>query len=227
MQRRKFTLGAATTLLCSLDARAAGGVDLGEGDAALGVRTALERGAKAAVGLLGRSGGFLDNPAVRIPLPGFLNDAARLLKLAGQQARLDELVTAMNRAAESAVPEAQSLLLGAIRAMSVGDARAIVTGGDQSATQFFAGKTRESLGVKFLPIVTRATEKVALAEKYNAVASKASGFGLMKKDDANVQQYVTGKALDGLYLTIGEQERQIRQNPVATGSAILKKVFGP
>ena len=93
-------------------------------------------------------------------------------------------------------------------------------------TTFFANKTREPLGAQFLPIVTKATERVSLANKYNAVAGKAAGFGLLSKDDANIQQYVTGKALDGLYLMIGEEERKIRQDPVGTGSAILKKVFG-
>ncbi len=99
-------------------------------------------------------------------------------------------------------------------------------GGDNSVTQFFAGKTREPLNERFLPVVSKETEKLALADKYNAVAGKAAGFGLMKKQDANIQQYVTGKALDGLYLMIGEEERKIRKDPVGTGSAILKKVFG-
>jgi hypothetical protein len=199
---------------------------LSESDAALGVRAALERGASSAVSLLGRSGGFLDNPKVRIPLPGFLADAAKLLKSLGQGARVEELETAMNRAAELAVPQAKTLLVSAVKSMSVEDARRIVTGGDDSVTQFFAGKTRQPLSVKFLPIVTRATERVQLADKYNAVAGKAAGMGLVKKQDANIQQYVTGKALDGLYLMIGEEERKIRRDPVATGSAILKKVFG-
>jgi hypothetical protein len=110
--------------------------------------------------------------------------------------------------------------------MSVEDARRVITGGDGSVTRFFADKTRAPLAVKFLPIVTRATERVDLADKYNAVAAKAAGLGLVDKDDANIQQYVTGKALDGLYLVIGEEERKIRQDPVGTGSAILKKVFG-
>ena len=110
--------------------------------------------------------------------------------------------------------------------MSVEDARHIISGGDNSVTTFFADKTRASLGTEFLPIVTQATEKVALADKYNRVASKAVGLGLVDKHDANIQQYVTDKALDGLYLMIGEEERKIRKNPVATGSAILKKVFG-
>jgi hypothetical protein len=199
---------------------------LSESDAALGVRAALERGATSAVSLLGQSGGFLDNPKVRIPLPGFLNDAAKLLKATGQKARVEELETAMNRAAELAVPEAKSLLVSAVKSMSVEDARRIVGGGDDSVTRFFADKTREPLGVKFLPIVTRATERVQLADKYNAVAGKAAGIGLVKKQDANIQQYVTGKTLDGLYLMIGEEEKKIRRDPVATGSAILKKVFG-
>ncbi len=228
MQRRQFTSGviAATGLGGLAGWPAAQAAGLTEGDAALGVRAALERGAVAAVDLLGRSGGFLDNPKVRIALPGFLNDAAKLLRLTGQQQRIDDLVTAMNRAAEAAVPQAKALLVNAVKAMSVEDGRQLLAGGDNSVTEFFASKTRAPLHVKFLPIVTQATQKVALADKYNAVAGKASSLGLVGKDDANIQQYVTGKALDGLYLMIGEEERKIRKDPVGTGSAILKKVFG-
>jgi hypothetical protein len=200
--------------------------DVSESDAALGVRAALERGAVAAVGLLGRNGGFLDNPKVRIQLPGYLNEAAKVLKYTGQQRRVDELVTAMNRAAEAAVPEAKTLLVNAVRSMSVEDGRQILTGGDNSATQFFATKTRAPLAVKFLPIVTKATERVSLADKYNRVAGQVASLGLVSKDESNIQNYITGKALDGLYLMIGEEERKIRKDPVGTGSAILKKVFG-
>ena len=229
MERRKFTSGLFSAVglgsvgLATL-AHAADMVT--ERDAAMGVRAALERGAVAAVGLLGRPGGFLDNPKVRIPLPGFLNDASQLLKLMGQEGRVDELITAMNRAAEAAVPQAKSLLIKAVSAMSVEDARGVLTGGDNSVTQFFASKTRDPLNVTFLPIVTRATEKVALADKYNSVAGKVASLGLLSKNDANIQQYVTSKALDGLFLMISEEERKIRQDPIGTGSAILKKVFG-
>jgi len=228
MQRRKFTSGVGLAgLLCAVPWRADASLQsLTESDAAAGIRAALERGAVAAVGLLGRTDGFLGNPKVRIELPGFLNDAARFLKATGQQRRVDELVTAMNRAAEAAVPEARTLLVSAVKNMSVEDAKNILTGGDDSATQFFAGKTREPLSQRFLPIVTRATQKVSLADKYNAIAGKASALGLLKKDEANVQQYVTGRALDGLYLVIGEEEKKIRQDPIGTGSALLKKVFG-
>jgi hypothetical protein len=228
MQRRKFTSAAVSViapwgLVGWLPAQAA---DISQTDAASGVRAALERGAVSAVGLLGRSGGFLDNPKVRIPLPGFLNDAAKVLKFTGQQQRIDDLVTAMNRAAESAVPQAKALLVSAVKSMSVTDGRRILTGGDNSVTDFFAEKTRQPLAVTFLPIVTKETQKVSLADKYNSVAGRISDYGLIKKDDANIQKYVTGKALDGLYLMIGEEERKIRQDPVGTGSAILSKVFG-
>jgi hypothetical protein len=207
-------------------ALAQGLAPLGAVDAAAGVRAALERGATTAVSLLGVADGFLGNPKVRIALPGALQDVAKLMSKLGQKKRVDELVTAMNRAAEAAVPEAKQVLIDAVRKLSVDDALGIVRGGQTSVTDFFARKTREPLGLKFLPIVTRATEKVKLADRYNAFASKAASLGLVKSDDANLQQHVTAKALDGLYLIIGEEEQRIRADPVKTGSAILKKVFG-
>ena len=227
MQRRVFSVVMASAV-CSpcMGLGAARAAGLSELDAAAGIREALVRGAESAVGLLGRKDGFMGNPRVRIPLPGFLKDVAKLLKATGQGASVDELVTAMNRAAEAAVPEAKSLLLSAVKNMSVEDGRQILSGGDRSVSDFFAKKTREPLGAKFLPIVTRATQKVSLADKYNAVAGQAADLGLLDKKDADIQKYVTGKALDGLYLMIGEEERKIRKDPVGTGSAILKNVFG-
>ncbi len=231
MQRRQFnqSLGASVALLVLAARQQAWALslsDLTDKDASAGLKAALEKGALAAVGLLGKTDGFLGNPAVRIPLPGYLEDAASLLRKLGQGKRVDELVTSMNRAAEAAVPMGKDLLVGAVRNMSVTDAKKILTGGDNSVTQFFADKTRTPLGEKFLPVVTKATEKVGLAAKYNKVASKAAGLGLVKKEDANIQQYVTGKSLDGLYTIIGQEERKIRRDPVGAGSDILKKVFG-
>lgn len=227
MQRRQFSSGvlglaALGAGVCD-PARAQG---FSDSEATQGIRAALERGAVAAVGLLGQTDGFMANPKVRIPLPGFLNEAAKLAKFSGQQQRVDDLVLAMNRAAEKAVPEAKALLVQAAKSVSVQDAVKIVRGSDTSVTDYFAGKTREPLFAKFLPIVTRSTEKVALADKFNALAGKAAKLGLLKGDDANLQRYVTAKSLDGLYLMIGEQERGIRRDPVGTGSAILRKVFG-
>ena len=199
---------------------------LSNADAASGVKAALARGAEVAVDLLGRTDGFLGNPQVRIGLPGQLGDAAKLMRRFGQGQRIDELVTTINRAAETAVPMGKDLLVGAVQSMSVQDAKNILTGGDTAVTQFFASKTRAPLGERFLPVVTQATDKVGLAQQYNAFAGKAAGFGLLKPEDANLQQYVTGKTLDGLYFMIGEEERKIRKDPVGTGSALLQKVFG-
>jgi hypothetical protein len=218
MQRREFTAALVIPLV-----PAAAQAALSEGDAAAGVRAALERGALAAVAGLGRADGFLGNPLVKIPLPGALNDAAKLLRATGQGKKVDELITAMNRAAEAAVPMAKPLF---VKAISVEDALKVVRGGPTSVTDFFSGKTRAPLGQQFLPIVTQATEKVSLAARYNAVAGKAAGLGLLKGEDANVQHYVTARALDGLFKMIGEEEKKIRADPVKTGSAILKKVFG-
>ncbi len=231
MNRRQFNISSSQTLGMLLlatysQAHALSLGDLTDADAAKGLKLALEKGASTAVALLGKTDGFLGNDKVRIPLPGFLNNAANLLKSLGQGKRVEELVTSMNRAAEAAVPMAKDLLVGAVRGMNVDDAKKILSGGDNSVTNFFAEKTRTPLNTTFLPVVTKATEKVGLADKYNQVASKGVGLGLVKKEDSNIQQYVTGKSLDGLYLIIGEEEKKIRQDPVGTGSAILSKVFG-
>jgi hypothetical protein len=222
MIRRQFTAALCAAALPGR-ASAASGTNA---EAASGIRAALERGATQAVAQLGRNDGFLGNPAVRIALPKHLNDAARLLKAMGQGRQVDELVTAMNRAAEAAVPQAKSLFVSTARDISVQDAWQVVRGGPTSVTDYFAQKTRSPLTQKFLPIVTQATEKVALAARYNAVAGKAAGLGLVKGEDANIQQYVTARALDGLFLLVGEEEKKIRADPLGTGSAILRKVFG-
>ena len=200
--------------------------DLSNPDATKGLKEALEKGALSAIGILGAENGFLGNDRVRINLPGALNDAANLMRRFGQGGHVDELVTAMNRGAEAAVPQAKNLLTNAVQTMNVNDAKGILSGGNTAVTDFFASKTRPALAVTFLPVVTRATEKVGLADKYNEFAGKASDIGLMKKKDANIQKYVTNKTLDGLFLMISEEERKIRQNPAGYGSAILTKVFG-
>lgn len=231
MDRRKFNTTASMASAALLwavyqQAHALSINDLSEGDASRSLKLALEKSALAAVSLLGKTDGFLGNEKVRIPLPGYLADVSRLLKSFGQGQQVDELVTAMNRAAEAAVPMAKDLLVNAVKSMNVSDAKKILTGGDTSVTGFFAEKTRSSLSLKFLPVVTRATQKVGLAQKYNDVAGKAAGIGLIKKEDASIEQHVTAKSLDGLYFIIGEEEKKIRRDPMGTGSAMLQKVFG-
>jgi hypothetical protein len=194
-------------------------------DAARGIKGALSSGASSAIAKLGVPGGFLNNPKVKIPLPPALDELAKGMRLMGRGKDADELVAAMNQAAEQAVPEAKVLLIGAVKSMSIQDAKKILTGGDDSVTQFFREKTSEPLAVKFLPIVKKSTDRVGLAQKYDQFASQGAKLGLIKGDAANIEQYVTHKTLDGLYLMIGEEEHAIRQNPAAAGSAIVSKVF--
>lgn len=231
MNRRRFNtlysvLLTASCLALTARANAQSLGELSNAQASQGLKLALEKGAMAAVKSLGQSNGFLGNDKVRIPLPGVLEDAAKLLRKLGQGARLDELIVAMNHAAETAVPLARDMLVGAVKTMNVQDAKKILTGGDNSVTQFFADKTRRDLNRKFLPVVTKVTARVNLADQYNQLAGKAAGLGLLKGDQVSIEQYVTAKALDGLYFMIAEEEKKIRQDPVGTGSAVLQKVFG-
>ncbi|TFZ02042.1 DUF4197 domain-containing protein [Ramlibacter humi] len=227
MDRRQLTIAlTAAPLTLPFPARAAGLASITDADATKGLKTALETGALNAVKLLGVNDGFLANPKVHIPLPSALQDASKLLKAMGQKKQVEDLEIALNRAAEAAVPMAKNLLVNAVRGMSVTDAKNILTGGDTSVTHFFEGKTREPLSGQFLPVVQQAVSKVGLAAKYDKVAGKAAGMGLLKQEDASINHYVTRKALDGLYLVIGDEEKKIRQNPVAAGSDILRKVFG-
>lgn len=191
-----------------------------------GLKAALEKGVHYAVDQLGRSDGFMGNEKVRIPLPGFLDDTARLLRALGQRQRVDELLLSMNRAAEAAVPLARDLLLSAVRGMTVQDAAKILVGGETSLTEFFARSTRTPLTAQLLPVVTRTTEKTGLAARYNRLAEKAATYGLIRPQDARLEDYVTGKTLDGIYFMIGEQEKAIRRDPVAAGSRAITAVFG-
>jgi hypothetical protein len=148
------------------------------------------------------------------------------MRMMGRGKEADELVETMNHAAEQAVPEAKPLMIAAVKSMSVEDAKKILTGGDNSVTEFFKAKTQAPLAVKFLPIVKRSTDRLGLAQKYDQFAGQGAKFGLIKGDAANIEQYVTDKALDGLYLMIGEDERALRQHPAQAASAIVAKVFG-
>jgi len=188
-------------------------------DQTTALRSALTQGAQTAVATLGKPDGFLANPKVRIPLP------VKLLRTLGMGAQTDALITAMNRAAEAAVPEARTLLVDAVKQMSVQDVAGILTGGPDSATQYFRNKTSESLTAKFLPIVRKSTQKVDLAARYNTVAGKAAQFGVIDAKDASVETYVTQKTLDGLFTMIGEEEAAIRANPMGQASKLLQKVF--
>jgi len=213
-------------MVISTQALALGLGNLSNADAVSGLKDALTQGSAAAVSELGVKNGFLGNDKVRIPLPGALQRVEGGLRLLGMQKQADDLVTAMNRAAEQAVPQAKVLLISAIRNMSMQDAKGILTGGDTAATDYFRKTTSSRLAAKFLPIVTKATAKVGLAEKYNMLAGKAARFGLVDAKEAKIENYVTQKALDGLFLMIAEQEKAIRKDPAGSATGMAKKVFG-
>jgi hypothetical protein len=223
---RSIMLAGLVSCLVLGPAFALGIDDLTNQDATRGIKGALTQGAASAIAKLGVPGGFLNNPKVKIPLPPALDELSKGMRMLGRGKDADELVASMNHAAEQAVPQAKELMLNAVKTMSVADAKKILTGGDGSVTEFFRTKTAAPLAVKFLPIVKQATDRVGLAQKYNQFAGQGAKLGLIKGDAANIEQYVTGKALDGLYLMIGEEEHAIRQNPAAAGSAIVSKVFG-
>lgn len=213
-------------LLLSASAFAVSLSDLSQGDANKALKDALNQGTKVAVQQLGRPGGFSNDPDVRIELPGNIGKASRMLKMMGMGAQVQELEAGMNKAAEAAVPQAQALLLDAVSKMTVADAKAILAGGNDSATQYLNKTSREQIRAKFLPIIKQSTDQVGVAQQYNALASKASGLGAADARYSTVEGYVTEQALDGLFTVMAEQEASIRQNPAQAATSVAKKVFG-
>ena len=195
-------------------------------DSVAGLKAALNQGASRAVAKLGVTDGFLKNPKVKIPLPPALKKADKALRMVGMGGQADDLVVAMNRAAEVAVPEAKVLLVDAVKQMSLDDARQILTGGDDAATQYFRRVSYDQLQQRFQPIVKQKTDRAQLAKQYNGLAAQAAQFGLVETKDATVESYVTRKALDGLFSVIAEEERAIRRDPLGQSSQILRSVFG-
>ena len=218
--------GLCAGLLICANAMALSLGDLSQKDATGGLKDALTQGAQVAVKQLGTPGGFSNNPDVKIELPGKLGKVASKMKAFGMGEQVDQLETSMNQAAEAAVVQAQPILVNAVKNMSVSDAKGILSGGNDSATQYLNKSSREQIRAKFLPIVKQATDKVGLAQKYNAFAGQAATFGVLDAKSANIENYVTEQALDGLFEMIGKQEATIRQNPAAAATSLAKKVFG-
>lgn len=222
----RFYAAILSFALFATHANALGLSDLTNVEASGGLKEALIQGAGKAVSQLSATDGFLGNQEVKIPLPDTLKKAEKTMRMFGMGKQADELVLKMNRAAEAAVPEAKALLVDSVKKMTVADAKAILTGGDDAATQYFKKTTSAPMAEKFLPIVTKATEDVQLAQQYNKFASMGNKFGLIKKDQTNLEQYVTQKTLDGVYFMMAKEEAAIRKDPIGQTSNLLKKVFG-
>lgn len=192
-----------------------------------GLKEALAKGAQGAVAKLGKEGGYLNNAAVKIPMPANLAKIEKTLRKLGQDKYADQFVATMNRAAEQAVPEAAGILADAIREMSLEDARAILQGPDDAATQYFRKKGEARLAERFRPIVSQATDQAGVTAAYKKMVKQAGPWAsLLGAGATDLDGYVTTKSLDGLFKMVAEEEKNIRANPVARTTDLLKKVFG-
>ncbi len=190
-----------------------------------GLKQALTQGVETAVLSLAKENGFLGNDKVKIPLPAHLQKVESTMRKFGMGKYADELITSMNRAAEAAAPEAKSLLVTAVSNMSVTDAKNILLGADDAATQYFRKNTEAALTGKFQPIVVNAMQNVKLAQKYDQFAATGAKLGLIDPKNANLESYITQKSLDGLFVMMAEQEKSIRANPLKAASSLVQKVF--
>ena len=190
-----------------------------------GLKQALQVSTGKAVAVTGKRDGFLKNEAIRILLPPKLKTVGTGMRMLGMGAQVDQLEVGMNRAAEQATPYAKQIFLNAVKKMTFDDARRILTGGDTAATVYFQRSSSAELATAFTPIVQRSMEHVGVVQQYNRVLSNAPG-GSALAGQFDLNKYVVGKTLDGLFLMLGEQEKKIRKNPAAQTTALLKEVFG-
>lgn len=221
---------AAIVALCLLAQPAGAGTSrVSQNDAAAGMREALAKGVDQAVRQLGRKDGFLGDQLVRIAVPKKMQKLAKTARKLGADKYVDAFEVSMNRAAEKAVPLAAGIFADAVREMSVDDALAIVGGSGDAATQYFRKVSDERLEAAFLPVVSQAMDETDVAKAYKKLGKKAGGLGGLlggSDTDADLDRYVTRKAMDGLYYYVAEKEKAIRKNPLAQGSDLLRRVFG-
>lgn len=202
----------------------ANAANISQTDASTGLKSILNQAAKTAVKELGASGGFSNNPQVRIELPGRLESASKMLKMIGLGNQITQLENSMNAAAEAAMPEAQQMLTNSIQQMTFSDAKSILTGGDKAATEYLEKTNRTQLFNKLLPKIKTITNQSNLSTQYNNIVQRASAFGIAD-DNLKIENYVTNKAIDGLFIVIGDQESYIRNNPKEAATSAAKKIF--
>jgi RNA binding exosome subunit len=191
-----------------------------------GLKEALSIGTENAVKAVSKTNGYFGNQMVKILLPDKLQKVADAVAKLGFQEQVDSFILSMNRAAEAAAPKATALFVEAIKAMSFEDARKILQGGDTAATQYFKGKTSKKLYDEFKPVVTTNMNKVGVTKAYKDMVAPYESLPFTSKESVDLDHYVTNKALDGLFLMIGQEEKKIRTNPAARVTDLLKTVFG-
>jgi hypothetical protein len=224
LTRRHF-LATLAGLACAPLARAGDWSDITSTEATQALRDSLSQAARLAVGRLGKEDGFFANTRVKIGLPRNFAKAEGFLRALGMGGQVDDLVLAMNRAAEAAIPEARDAVLDAVRKMSVVDAKAVLSGGDGAATAWFRKQTEAHLADKLDPIVRAVAEKSDLVRAYNVLSGRLAKLTKSRSEIATVEEYVRRKALDGLYLVIAEEEHAIRTQPLDYAGSVIGKVF--
>jgi hypothetical protein len=191
-----------------------------------GLKEALAVGTQKAVKQVAKPGGYLENKAIKILLPSSLRPVETGLRAAGQGPKIDDFISSMNHAAEAAAPEAASIFSDAVREMTIDDARKLLNGGNTSITDYFKSKTSAHLASAFRPHVEETMRNNGVTQKYDALVAQAPKLPFMSNSSTDINTYVVNKALDGLFLVLGEQEKEIRTNPAARTTDLLKKVFG-
>ncbi len=191
-----------------------------------GLKEALQIGADNAVKLTGKKDGYFGNQAIKILLPKNLQPLQKGLGALGYQDKIDAFVLSMNRSAEAAAPSAKKIFTDAILAMSFEDAKKILSGNDTAATEYFKGKTSAQLATAFRPYVEKTMRENNVTQQYESLTAGLSSIPFVKKEDLDINNYVVGKALDGLFFMLGEEEKKIRKNPAARTTDLLKEVFG-
>ena len=202
------------------------GEELSEGKIIEGLKEALEIGASNAVRLVSKIDGYYGNPQIKIPLPDSVRKVEKALRAVGYGSKVDAFELSMNRAAEKAAPKAKALFVDAVKQMSFEDARKILDGRDNEATLYFEDKTRNKLTEVFEPIVHSSMSQVGVTRQYQALDAKVRSIPFTDPLSFDLDQYVTGRALDGLFFMLAEEERKIRQDPAARVTDLLKEVFG-
>lgn len=200
---------------------------LSNDDIANGLKQALDKGVTYAVDNLGKAGGFTNNSAVRIPMPDKLEKVETLLRKTGQDKYADEFVGTMNQAAEAAVPLTLEVLKTGVKNMTFDDAKQILNGTDNAATNYLRRTGSDSMRNKIAPIVKNATDKTGATRIYKDMYGKLGFMGkYMKPEDYDIDSYITNKTMDGLFTMIAQEEKKIRDNPTERTTDLLKSVFG-
>jgi len=229
LMKRRLAVSLFLAVVVSLSFTVVGAAtvsELRDTEVAKALRVALEQGAGSAVARLGQENGFLGNESVRIPLPESLQKVEPRMRKFGMGEQADQLVATMNRAAEQAVLESRKLLMNTARGLPIEDAKGILMGPDDAATEYFRARSEEQLAKRFLPVVARETKRLKLADQYKQFANRGVALGLVREQEASIDEYVTRKALDGFFLTVAEEEKAIRAKPLESDNKLIKKVFG-